>query len=90
MKEPKETTIPVSASVSPEFQKLIEKYGLSPTEVFRKGMALTLCELGDLRYTTPLNKERLAKSKNILEEIEEHENIIRKLLNKFKQYDVEK
>lgn len=59
-----------SVSVSKEFRDLTTKYRLSPTEVYRKGVAISLCELGVERYNNPLNLERLMKSKEILKGID--------------------
>jgi len=52
------TTV-TSVSVTHEFGDLIEQYNLSPTEVFRKGIAVSLCDLGVKQYKTPLNDIRL-------------------------------
>ena len=63
-------SIITSVSVSKEFKEILIKYNLSPTEVFRKGVAVTLYELGDLTYQTELNNLRSIKSKLILKELE--------------------
>ena len=47
-----------SVSVSKEFAKIIEQHNLSPTECFRRGMAVTLCDLGVGMYQSPKNEER--------------------------------
>lgn len=48
-----------SVSVSREFDKLIQEYSLSPTEIFRKGMAVSLCELNISKYQSETNRKRL-------------------------------
>lgn len=68
-------SIVTSVSVSKEFKEILNKYNLSPTEVFRKGVAVSLCELGDKQYQTELNILRSEKSKLILKEL----SIINKL-----------
>jgi len=52
------TTAVTSVSVSKEFQKIIEQHNLSPTECFRRGVAVTLCDLGVGMYQSPKNEER--------------------------------
>jgi len=52
-----ETTV-TSVSVSKEFMKIIEQHNLSPTECFRRGVAVTLCDLGVGMYQSPKNDER--------------------------------
>jgi len=68
---PKQTrsgsTVVTSVSVSKEFEELTRKYNLSPTEVYRRGLATILFEMGDERYQTPLNRERLEAAKKFLE-----------------------
>jgi len=51
-------TITTSVSVSKEFSKLISQYNLSPTECFRRGIAVTLYDLGVSMYQSQKNKER--------------------------------
>lgn len=47
-----------SVSVSKEFQALIQEHKFSPTEVFRRGMAVMLCDAGVKKYQSAINKER--------------------------------
>jgi hypothetical protein len=47
-----------SVSISKEFRELIFKYNLSPTEIFRRGVAVTLHDLGQEGYVTEVNTER--------------------------------
>jgi len=63
-------SIITSVSVSKEFKEFLMKYNLSPTEVFRKGVAVSLCELGEKQYETELNNLRCIKSKLVLKELE--------------------
>ena len=51
-------TVITSVSVSKEFQKLLDQYNLSPTECFRRGVAVTLFDLGVEQYKTKLNEAR--------------------------------
>ena len=51
-------TIVTSVSVSKEFAKLIEQYNISPTECFRKGVAVTLFDLGVGMYQSQKNEDR--------------------------------
>jgi hypothetical protein len=75
-----------SVSLSTEFSHILKSKGLSPTEMIRRGIAITLFEMGDPRYQTSLNKQRyeainyffksgelqksLIKIKNLIEHIE--------------------
>lgn len=65
-----------SVSVSNEFMKLMEEHGLSPTECFRRGVAVTLCDCGVERYANPLNEERLRKAKEFLKTFDDDEAIL--------------
>jgi len=60
----------ISVSVTTEFTKLIKEYKMSPTEVFRKGMAVMLFELDVPRYQSETNKKRTEYSKAFMEEYE--------------------
>lgn len=51
------TTV-TSVSVSPYFKKIMESHNFSPTEVFRRGVASMLHDIGELGYQTDLNKSR--------------------------------
>ena len=68
-------TIITSVSVSKEFNKLVKLYDLSPTECFRRGMAVTLFDLGVEMYQSPKNKERSAYMKEFLGRIAAEEKI---------------
>ena len=48
-----------SVSVSKKFQDLMEQYNMSPTECFRRGVAVTLCDLGVGMYQSEKNETRL-------------------------------
>ena len=52
------STVVTSVSLSKEFSKLVEQYNLSPTECMRRGIAVTLCDLGVGMYQSPKNEER--------------------------------
>jgi len=62
-----------SVSVSEEFKDIVERYELSPTEVFRRGVAVTLADMDIPPYNTPMNNKRLeaVRSKLELDKIEE-------------------
>jgi len=47
-----------SVSVSDEFSDIIKQYNLSPTEVFRRGLAVMLYDLGVEQYKTETNEKR--------------------------------
>ncbi|MFW5895595.1 MAG: hypothetical protein ACOCT9_02505 [archaeon] len=51
-------TVTTSVSVSRKFYNFIEEYDLSPTECFRRGVAVTLYDLGIAMYQSDKNKER--------------------------------
>lgn len=68
-------TFITSVSVSKEFQELVDKYDLSPTEVFRRGVAVTLYDMGVLKYNTELNRERSFFVKDFMEKIEKEEKL---------------
>ena|SRR3990167_10047778 len=82
-KEQKRTglTITTSVSISKEFSDIIKKFSLSPTEILRKGMGITLYEIGVPKYKTFLNEERSKKANEILKDIKENEDLIKKLKN---------
>lgn len=72
-----------SVSVSPFMSELLEKYKFSPTEVFRRGMAVSLYDLGINEFINEKNKERLKYVKIFIESIENNEKMskIKKILN---------
>lgn len=56
-----------SVSISKEFAEIIDEHQISPTEIFRMGMGVYLCNIGYKGYTTKTNIERLRKLKNTKE-----------------------
>ena len=80
-----------SVSVSNEFQKLIAQYNLSPTECFRRGIAVTLCDLGVGMYQSQKNEERLSYMNEFLKKIDEDENakIMEKDVEEIKDLQIE-
>lgn len=66
-------TVVTSVSVSKQFQKLINEYNMSPTECFRRGVAVTLCDLGVGMYQSEKNEERLKFVKAFIQKLEEDE-----------------
>jgi len=69
-----------SVSISKEFARVMRINELSPTEVFRRGLAVTLCDLGDSKYMTQMNKQRLEKSNELLKSMKELEQVKIKLI----------
>lgn len=59
-----------SVSVSQEFAKLIEQYNMSPTECFRRGVAVTLCDLGVEMYQSEKNEKRLKYVQEFLKNVD--------------------
>lgn len=68
------TTI-TSVSMSKHIRDLVDKYKLSPTEVFRRGVAVMVYELGEPTYNSELNKVRSGYSKILAEELKRLETI---------------
>ena len=64
-----------SVSVSEEFQKLIAQYNLSPTECFRRGIAVTLFDLGIAMYNSKKNEERSKYMHEFMEKLEKDEQL---------------
>ena len=62
-------TVITSVSVSREFSDIIKKFDLSPTEVFRKGLGVTLHDLGVPRYQSNTNHERSVYVKEFLKRL---------------------
>lgn len=69
-----------SVSVTEEFKELVKKYNLSPTEVFRRGVAVTLCDMGVAPYYNKLNAQRLEEAEEFLKEMRQEEKIKEKLI----------
>lgn len=69
------TTQVTSVSVSKEFAKIIEQHNLSPTECFRRGIAVTLCDLGVGMYQSPKNEERSKFMHEFMERLEKDEKM---------------
>jgi len=67
---------PISVSLSPLFKELLEKHSFSPTEVFRIGLAVMLCEVGEYKYQNPLSIERKEKAKETLKILKEEEELL--------------
>jgi len=87
-KSRKDTTVITSVSVSPEFHELVEKYRLSPSEVYRKGVAVCLAEIGVTKYATSWNKTRLERADEFLRQFREskiREEFLREELRKLRE-----
>jgi len=65
------STMVTSVSVSKEFVKIIDQHNLSPTECFRRGVAVTLCDLGVGMYQSPKNEERSKFMHEFLKKLDE-------------------
>jgi len=65
MSNRKGATIITSVSLSKEFNDIIKKFNISPTNAIRKGIAVELYELGIPKYATELNKGRAEALKRI-------------------------
>lgn len=68
-------TVVTSVSISKQFHDLSKAYNISPTDAVRKGIAVTLYELGIPGYDTELNKERAEFLKEYLKEMKEGEEL---------------
>lgn len=64
-----------SVSVSKVFSELIEQHNLSPTECFRRGVAVTLCDLGVGMYQSEKNEQRSKYMHEFLKRLEEDEKL---------------
>lgn len=51
-------TVIISSSVSREFKSLMDEFNLSPTEIIRKGTAVSLYDMGAAEYMTQTNQRR--------------------------------
>jgi len=69
------STAVTSVSVSAEFQKLISQYDLSPTECFRRGVAVTLFDLGVGMYQSQKNEDRFKYVKEFLKKLDADEEL---------------
>ena len=69
------TTTVTSVSVSKEFFKLMKEFDLSPTECLRRGIAVTLCDLGVGMYQSPKNETRSKFMHDFLSRIEEEKKL---------------
>jgi len=79
-------TVVTSVSVSPEFSKLIEQYNMSATECFRRGVAVTLYDLGVGMYQSPKNEARAKYMQEFLGKLEHEENL-KKEFEKIKMFE---
>ena len=79
-------TVITSVSVSKQFQQLLAEYNLSPTEAFRRGVAVSLCDLGVGMYQSEKNEERLKYVKEFMEKLEADEKL-QEQYNKIKLFE---
>lgn len=80
------TTLVTSVSVSREFAKIIDQHNLSPTECFRRGIAVTLCDLGVGMYQSPKNEERSKFMHEFMQKLEADEKL-KEEYSKMKLFD---
>jgi len=78
--------IVTSVSISPEMEQIIKDYKISPTEVFRVGMAVTLAEMGFAKYRTTLNESRIQMLKANKDEAVEILEDIKTNINKLVEF----
>ena len=69
------STAVTSVSVSAEFQKLIAQYDLSPTECFRRGVAVTLFDLGIGMYQSQKNEDRFKYVQEFLKKVDKDDEL---------------
>jgi len=75
-----------SVSVSKEFQAIIDENNLSPTEIFRRGVAVMCHDLNLPKFSNELNENRSNYVKEFMERIEKHENL-KKEFEKFEKFE---
>jgi hypothetical protein len=85
MKEEKQTkrtgkTEITSASLSKEFKDFMEQYDFSPTEAMRRGVAVMLCDVGEMKYITETNLKRSQEIKEFFASLEELNALKQKLI----------
>ena len=64
-----------SVSVSKKFQDMIDEYNLSPTECFRRGIAVTLFDLSVGMYQSQKNQDRLKYMTEFLAKMDADEKL---------------
>ena len=64
-----------SVSVSKRFLEFIKEYDLSPTECFRRGVAVSLFDLGVGVYQSEKNGERFIFVQKFLKQLDEDESL---------------
>lgn len=67
-----------SVSVTDDLYNLIKAHNLSPTEIFRRGVAVSLAELGVPPYNNSLNIRRIEELKSFYE-LEEYKQLFKML-----------
>ena len=80
-------TIITSVSVTKFFDKLIKNNHISPTEAFRRGVAVSLCDLGVGMYQSQKNEDRMAYVKEFMAKIEADEQL-QEQFEKFEKFDL--
>lgn len=78
-------TVVTSVSVSPVFSKFLKDFEISPTEAFRRGMAVTLYDLGVAQYQSTKNEERKKYVEEFLKKVDEEEDL-KKEYDKIKDF----
>jgi len=78
-------TVITSVSLSKEFKDIIVKNNFSPTEIIRKGIAISLYENGEERYQSETNRKRYEaitnylKTEDLLKELNKLEDKIKEI-----------
>jgi|TARA_Y100000310_G_scaffold59038_1_gene54370 hypothetical protein len=80
-------TVVTSVSIQKDFKELMDTYSIPPTDAMRRGVAVSLYDLGVLKYLTPLNERRSIALKKFFEamkddekELEEHTKQFRAMI----------
>ena len=68
-------TFVTSVSVSKEFQNYLDLYKLSPTECFRRGVAVMLFDMGIAQFNSPKNEKRSDYVDEFIKKIEKEEDL---------------
>jgi len=71
-------TIITSVSVTKDFKEILDNYDISPTEAFRRGVAVILYDLGVTKYQSDLNARRSEFIKKFFEALQKDE--VRKMM----------
>lgn len=68
-------TVVTSVSVSKEMHDIMIHHNFSPTEIFRRGLAVMLYDAGDVHYNTEKNKLRSEYVEKFIKKLDEDQKI---------------